>query len=153
MIFVIPVRHAFQSYPHSFVGIDNTSIFGLAFPQIAASFSSAMCWCFIRHCRWHRNFQLSTSVFFMVCLNSSSSGSMKKIQRDCLALSSFGFSIAHFWFCFALSLHQTYDSTYLATQCRVLRSFVSSSVSPGPCISFRWPFVNKNESCEACRCI
>ena len=38
--------------------------------------------------------------FFMVCSNSSSSGSMKKIPRNCLALSSFGFSTAHF--CFAL---------------------------------------------------
>ena len=34
--------------------------------------------------------------FFMVCLNSSSSGSMKKISRNCLALSSLGFSVAHF---------------------------------------------------------
>ena len=35
----------------------------------------------------------------MACFNSSS-GSMKKIPRNLLALSSFGFSIAHF--CFAL---------------------------------------------------
>ena len=39
-------------------------------------------------------------AFFMVGLNSSASGSMEKIPRNCLALSSFGFSIAHF--CFAL---------------------------------------------------
>ena len=39
-------------------------------------------------------------AFFMVCLNYSSFGSMKKIPRDLVALSSFGFSIAHF--CFAL---------------------------------------------------
>ena len=39
-------------------------------------------------------------AFFMVCLNSSSFGSMKKIPRNCLGLSGFGFSIAHF--CFAL---------------------------------------------------
>ena len=39
-------------------------------------------------------------AFFMVCLNSSSSGSMKKIPRNLLALSSFGFSMIHF--CFAL---------------------------------------------------
>ena len=30
VICVILVRHTFQSYPHRFVGIDNTSIFGLA---------------------------------------------------------------------------------------------------------------------------
>ena len=36
----------------------------------------------------------------MVCLNSSSSGSMEKIPRNRPALSSFGFSIAHFCFSF-----------------------------------------------------
>ena len=38
--------------------------------------------------------------FFMMFLNSSSASLMKKIPRDFLALSSLGFSIAHF--CFAL---------------------------------------------------
>ena len=38
--------------------------------------------------------------FFMVCLNSSSSRSMKNIPRNCLALSSFGFSKAHVCFAF-----------------------------------------------------
>ena len=36
----------------------------------------------------------------MVCINSSSSGSVKKIPRICMSLSSFGFSVAYF--CFAL---------------------------------------------------
>ena len=39
-------------------------------------------------------------AFFMILLNSSSSGSMKKISRNCLVISSFGVSRAHF--CFAL---------------------------------------------------
>ena len=97
-----PVRHTFQSYPHRFVGIDNTSIFGLAVHQYWGKFShAAICWCLTRHCCWHRNFPTFYELFFIVCpLNSSSSGSMKKIPRNCLALSSFGFSIAHF--CFAL---------------------------------------------------
>ena len=43
------------------------------------------------------------------------------------------------WPTFA-SLHQTYAATYLAIHCRVLRLFVSSQVSPGPCVSVRWPF-------------
>ena len=34
----------------------------------------------------------------MMSLNSSSSGSMKKIPRNFLAVSSFGFSIANFYF-------------------------------------------------------
>ena len=55
---------------------------------------------FARHCCGHRNFQLSPSG-----LNSSSFGSIKNILLDCLALSTFGFSIAHLWcaFCFAAS--------------------------------------------------
>ena len=63
VIFVIPVRHTFQSYPYRFVGIDNTSIFGLAFLNTPAGLTAAICWCFTKHCCWHRNFLLSTSVF------------------------------------------------------------------------------------------
>ena len=63
VIFVIPVRHTFQSYSHSFVGIDNTRIFGLAFPNTAAGFSAAIYWCFTRHCCWYRNSQLPAAVF------------------------------------------------------------------------------------------
>ena len=99
MIFVIPMRHTFQSYSHRFVDIDNTSKFGLVFPNITAGFPAAMYWCFTRHCCWHRDFPLSTSVFHDVF--KSSFGSTKKIPRNFLALSSFGFSIAHFYFCFA----------------------------------------------------
>ena len=63
VIFVIPVRYSFESYSHSFVGINNTSILGLVFPNIAASCPAAIYWCFTRHCCWHRNFQHLTSVF------------------------------------------------------------------------------------------
>ena len=59
MIFVTSVRHAFQSDCHRFVGIDNTSILGLVFTNIAAGFSTAICWCFTWHCCWHRNFHFS----------------------------------------------------------------------------------------------
>ena len=52
----------------------------------------------------------------MVCLKFSSSGSMKKIPRNCLALSSFGFSMAHFVSPFVL-MHQTHASTCVARHC------------------------------------
>ena len=39
---MIPVRYTFQSYPRRFVGIENTSIFGLAFPNIASGFPAAI---------------------------------------------------------------------------------------------------------------
>ena len=55
VIFEILVRHTCQSYSHWF-GIDNTSIFGPAFPNIAAGFPAAIHWCFTRHCCWHQNF-------------------------------------------------------------------------------------------------
>ena len=99
VIFMIPLRYAFQSNSHRFVSFDNTSIFGLVFPNTAACFSAAIYWSFIRHCCWHRNFQL-LRAFFIIRLNSSSSGSILKIPRNLLALSSFGFSMANF--CFSL---------------------------------------------------
>ena len=103
---MIPLRYSFQWCSHRFGGIDKTRIFGLAFPNTAAGFTAAIYWCFKRQCCWHRNFQLSTSVFFMFffcfCFKKKSSyaGSMKKIPRHCLALSSLGFSIAHLCFAF-----------------------------------------------------
>ena len=77
----------------------------------------------LQHCCWHRNFQLLRAAF-IVSLNSSSFGSMKYIPLNCLAFSSFGFSIAHLCFAYFF-LHQTYPSTHLATYCLVLRLFVS----------------------------
>ena len=87
-----------RSNSSGLVNFDNTSMFCLAFPNSAASFSTAVYWCFARHCCRHRNFQLPTSV--LMFLKSSSSGSMKNIPCNFLALSNFRFSIAHV--CFAL---------------------------------------------------
>ena len=69
---------------------------------------------------------------FIVSLNSSSFGSMKNIPLNCLALSRFGFSKAHFFAFLCVSLHQTYASTYLAIHWLDERLFVSLSVSPEP---------------------
>ena len=82
--FVMFVYSSFHPDSHRFVGINNTRIFGLAFPNTAAGFNRGYLLVFCK-------------AFFMVNLNSSSSGSMKKIPRSCLALSSFGFSIANIW--------------------------------------------------------
>ena len=148
VIFVIPVRHTFLSYSHRFVGIDNFSIFGLVFPNIAASFEAPFCWCFT----WRIGLSNFLQTFFMVCLNSSSFGSMMKIPRNCLALSSFWFLDSPCLLCF--SLHQTYASTYLAIHWRVLRLFASlvsllpDHEYPSGGLSF-----NINKSCEACPCI
>ena len=83
-------------------------------------------------------------AFFMVCLNSSSSGPMKKIPRICLALSSFGFSIVHF--CFALFVAASdicfHISGHTLPSLEVVCFLVSKS-PPGPCLSVRWPFVQQ----------
>ena len=64
---------------------------------------------------------------FIIRLNSSSSDSIKKLPRKLLELSSLGFLMAHCCF-LCVSMHQPYASTYLAIHCRILRSFVSSSI-------------------------
>ena len=89
---------------------------------------------------------------FMVCLNSSSFGSMKKIPRNLLALSSFSFSIPSFALLY-FSLHQTllpHIWRYIVWSWGCL--FPRKS-PPGPCTSVRWPFAQKNESREAGPCI
>ena len=77
-------------------------------------------------------------TFFMVCLNSSSSGSMKKIPHNCLALSSFGLSIAHF--CFALR----FDASDICFH----RSGHTLSGLEVVCFPVKWPFIQPNKSCE-----
>ena len=55
---------------------------------------------FTRHCCWHRNFQLFTGVFHGTFWILHHLVQWKKIPRNLLALSGFGFSMIHF--CFAL---------------------------------------------------
>ena len=100
VIFVIPVRHTF--HPHRFVGTYNTSIFGLPFPNIAASFARQIAGV-LQGIAAGIGISNFLRAFFMVCLNHSSFGSMKKIPRNLLALSNFGFLIAHFCFAFVFA--------------------------------------------------
>ena len=81
------------------VGMNNTSKSCPAFLIFAVGLSTASCWYFAGHRYWHRNIQLA----LIVSLNSSSSSSMKFFSLNCLALSSFGFSIAHLCFAFFLA--------------------------------------------------
>ena len=91
-------------------------------------------------------------AFFMTCLNSSSFGSMTKIPRNCLALSSFGFFDSplslRFAFCIRHMLPHIWPHIVGSSGCLFPRMSL-----PGPCISASWPFVQWNESCEACPCI
>ena len=78
---------------------------------------------------------------FIVSLNSSSSGSMKKIPRNCLALSGFGFSIAHFCFAifFAASDICVHISGHTLSGLEVVCFLVS--LHPDHVDPFRWTFV------------
>ena len=103
----------------------------------SASAIQAYFWsCFPQYCgRFHRGnllvfykvvllaseFPAIHERFFMVSLNSSSFGSMKKIPRNCLALSSFGFSTAHFCFAFRFTASDICSHMH----CQVLKLFVS----------------------------
>ena len=91
---------------------------------------------------------------FIVSLNSSSFGSMKNIPLNCLALSSFGVSIAHFgllfFFFFCIRHMRPHISPHMVWTRGCL--FPCKSLSR-PCVSVRRPFAQKNESCEACPCI
>ena len=106
VIFVIPVRHTFQSYSQRFVGIDNTSIFGLELPKNCGRFRGG-----------------NLLVFYKALLLASEFPTF--YQRCCLALSSFGFSIDHFTFALLFAA----SHLYLAMNCGVLRLSVSSWVS------------------------
>ena len=77
--------------------------------------------------------------FFMVCFNSSSSGSMKKIPRNLLALSSFGFSKAHFRFAFRCIRHMLpHIQKYIVGSwgCLFPRQVSSDHVYPSGGLSF-----------------
>ena len=102
-----------------------------------------------KHCCCHRNFQLSKSIFH----DASSSGTVKKIPRNLLALSSFGFSMAHFCFSlrFAASDICFHISGHTLSGLEVVCFLVN--LPPGPCISIKCPPIQYNESCETCPCI
>ena len=108
-----------------------------------------------RHCCWHRNFQLSPRIFdsffelrihWINEVNTAQSSSVVKLNLP--ALSSFGLSIAHFWFSF-VSLLLTCLSISLATSSQAWMSFVffvnRSPHYEKPIWRF---FVQCGESCE-----
>ena len=96
------VSSSFWPWSRALVGINNSSVFRVTFPNIAEDFTTVFCLFFARHCCWHRKFQLSTSSFHCE-LEFFVVWSMKNIPVNCLALSSFGFSRAHLCFAFFIA--------------------------------------------------
>ena len=99
------VSSSSKPWSRAFVGINNTSVFCRAFPNIAVGFSTALDRSFLQGIAVRFGASNFLRAAFIASLNSSSFGSIKNIPLNCLALSSFGFSIVHlcFAFCFAAS--------------------------------------------------
>ena len=123
MVFVLRPFHA---YPHRFVGLNNTSTFRLVFSNCTTSFPVQIMSKSTKHCGWHRNFQLSTSIFhytlefFIIRINKENT-----TQTSLRALVSRLPTFASL----CVSMRQTYVSTFLAIQCLALRSSAFLSVS------------------------
>ena len=100
------VSSSFQPLSRAFVGINNTRVFLSCVSQYCGGFSPLLFIGILQGiaaCIGTSNFLRAA---FSVSLNSSSSGSMKYFPLYCLALSSFGFSIAHLCLLSSL-LHRT----------------------------------------------
>ena len=126
---MISLPYSFQSYSHRFVGIDNTSIFGLVFPQYCGRFLRGNLLGFYK--------ALLLASEFLLFYERSSWYAWTPHPLDQWNKYHVIFwhqrSLVSRWSIFALlcfSMQQTHASTFLAIHCRVLRLFVSSLVSP-----------------------
>ena len=72
-VFMVLALRPFHAYPQRFVGLNNTSIFRLVLSNCATGLPVLKKLKSTKHRCWHRNFQLSTSIF-IVRFNSSSWG-------------------------------------------------------------------------------
>ena len=137
---VLSEESSFWPWSRVFVGIDNTSVFCLAFPKIKVGFSPLL---FIGILQGIAA-GIGTSNFlrtaFIVSLNSSSFGSMMNFPLNCLSLLSFGFSLFHL--CFAFSFAASERNFHISSHTSSGREVVCFIVSlpPRPCMSFWWLF-------------
>ena len=122
-----PVRSSFHSDSERFVTFNNTSVFCLVSSNSAAGFNatSVQGSSFTKHCCWHRNCQLSTSILHDILefsmfrtneVNTTQSSGIVKLRWSTFA------------FLFASTL-LTYLSKFLATESLVWMSFAFLSVS------------------------
>ena len=124
---MISVRSYFHSDSNRFVSFNNTKYFVLCSPigrQVSLPLRHNEVLQSIAAGIWISYFLLA---FFIVCSNSSSSGSMKEIPRNCLAISSLGYSIAHF--CFAFRFDASDTSFHISGQTLSLLEVVCFLVS------------------------
>ena len=152
MILMRFMSSSFSPWSRAFIGINNTSVLCLAFPNISVGFTTALYRYFARHCCWHRNFQLSPSgfhcelEFFVVWFDEEHSSQLSGIVELWFLDSPSLFSLL--FRCIRHMLPHIWPYTVWTRGC-----LFPCKSRPGPCISVRWPFVQENESCEACPCI
>ena len=131
------VSSSFYPWSRAVVGIDNISVFVLRFPIL----------------RW-----VSPLLFICILQGIAAGIGTSNFLRAAFIVSSIVWhcrALVSRWPIFVLlsfSLHRTKTSTYLAIHNQYEKLSVSSSL-PGLCVSFWWPFVQQNESCESCPCI
>ena len=123
-------------------------------PKNASSFPATSAqWSFTRHCCWHRNFYFCSSFFqdvleFLIFRINEGNTTQSSGIIELWVLDSPFFLFFAFWCIRHLFPH------YLATHCRVLRSFLfPHQILPGPCTSVRWFLNQENESRETCPCM
>ena len=148
------VSSSFQTRSRALVGINNISVFCLAFPNIAFRASPLLFIGILQDIAAGIGTFNFLRAAFIVSLNSSSIGSMKNIPLNCLALSSFGFSTAHLCFAFFFfgCIRQNFPHIWTYTIWTRGSVFPRES-STGPRASVKWSFVQQHESCEPCPCI
>ena len=97
------VFSSFWSWSRAFVGINNTSVFCPAFPNIAVGFTHALYRYVARHCCWHRNFQLSTSgfhcehEFFVVWFNEEYASHLSGVFELCFLFCCIEHKVPRIW--------------------------------------------------------
>ena len=99
------VSSCFKPWSRAFVGVNNTSVFCLAFPKKLRWASPLLFIGILQSIAAGIGTSNFLRAAFIVNLNPSSFGSIKNIALNCLALSSFGFPIAIFVLHFSL-LHR-----------------------------------------------
>ena len=152
---VILMRFVYSSldpWSCALVGINNTSKSCLAFPKFAVGLPTAIYWYFASHCCWHRNFLLSSSgsdyelEFFIVWFDEVYSSPLSGIIEFQFLDSP---SLFRFLLC-CIRHTRPHIWPYIV---RTRGCLFSCKSPPRPCVPIRWPFVQKDESCESCPCI
>ena len=143
MILVMFVYCSFKPWSRAFVGINNTSIFCLAFSQFCGGVSPLLFIGILQRIAAGIGTSNFLRAALIVSLNSSPFGSVKNIPLKCLALSSSGFSIAHLCFAFFFAASDMCFHIFGHTLSGREGVCFLVSLTRDPCVPIRWPLGQK----------